>query len=75
MKELKYFTDLFTDVDVSKCTTMNKVSLELFIAHDGNWNNCTIDRVLGLHIIDEDNNIDKFIPASPEGVTMGLTLS
>ena len=78
MKEIKYFTDLFvnsTALDDSKNTTINSVDLKLLISHDGNWNNCIIDRVLGLHIVDEDNNIDQFIPSSPNGVEMSLTLS
>ena len=58
-------------MDKNKYTDLTSGSMKLLIAHDGNYNDFVIDRVVEIEIYNEDGNVVKTFPI-PDGVSITI---
>ena len=69
--ELKIENDKLTKINIDQKEQKNNTNLtvgyiKVMMSNDDNDSNFIVDRILGLNIVDECKNINKFIPSSSD---------
>ena len=55
-------------------TTLTAGRIKVLLAHDGNYNHPVIERLQGLEILDEDDNVIKIISFPSDSVSMSFNV-